>query len=403
MNADKRRFEMIEGSSSKFWEIAVSGKSFTVTYGRIGTAGTSKTTTTASAQEAEAEAAKLVREKVEKGYQELGATAQSFRAPAHFDTHKHAERFLNYKVVGFNPDADSDGDESGRRELPSLRELDKLVYFVGLTFDDSEETFSKRLDALLNDPKVGDLRALLIGNWFGDVCEEPPTALYNALIRHGTKLKSLKGLFIGDVIQEECEISWLHQGDCAPTLRALPQLEELVVRGGDGLRFIDVAHASLRSLTVQAGGLGAETVRDIVRADLPSLTRLTLWLGDENYGGTTKVADLEPLLSGARFPALEHLGLQNAEHQDEIAIAVAQSPLLARLQGLDLSMGTLGDEGAAALLASPHIRSLKHLNLRYHFMSPAMVTKIRALGIEVNVSDRQDAADEDDRYVEVSE
>ncbi|HMY58985.1 MAG TPA: WGR domain-containing protein, partial [Pseudomonadota bacterium] len=44
MTNHTRRFEMVEGASSKFWQISIEGSSFTVTYGRIGTAGTSKTT-----------------------------------------------------------------------------------------------------------------------------------------------------------------------------------------------------------------------------------------------------------------------------------------------------------------------------------------------------------------------
>ena len=34
-----RRFELVEGTSSKFWQIELSGASFTVTFGRLGTSG----------------------------------------------------------------------------------------------------------------------------------------------------------------------------------------------------------------------------------------------------------------------------------------------------------------------------------------------------------------------------
>jgi predicted DNA-binding WGR domain protein len=71
-----RRFELIEGSSSKFWEIAVSGTAYTVTYGRIGTAGQSKTK---KVKDAAKEAAALVAEKLKKGYAEIkkgGAAAK---------------------------------------------------------------------------------------------------------------------------------------------------------------------------------------------------------------------------------------------------------------------------------------------------------------------------------------
>ncbi|MDP2315496.1 MAG: STM4015 family protein [Pseudomonadota bacterium] len=405
MQSSVRRFEMVEGSASKFWEVGQDGASFTVVYGRIGTAGQSKTTACASPEAARAEVDKLVREKTKKGYQELGVAEKNWRPPAHVDTGSHIERFLNYKVAGFNPDADPEDvdEESGRREFPTLRDLDKRVFRVGIqSYEDAEEDFATRLDALLADKRVGELRGLVIGGWFSEVCEAGPTVLCERLIANASKLRALRGLFVGDIIQEECEISWLHQSDYAPVLRALPQLEELVVRGGEGLRFEGLAHPNLRSLTVQTGGLSGATVRDIVAADLPELRVLTLWLGTDDYGGDATVADFAPLLAGDRFPKLEHLGLQDSENADDIAVAIAKSPLLARLSGLDLSMGTLSDIGGQALLDSPHLRGLKHLNLRYHYLSADMVKKIRALGIEVNAGDRQEG-DEDDRYVEVSE
>jgi predicted DNA-binding WGR domain protein len=66
-----RRFELIEGSSSKFWEIGCAGSSYTVRYGRIGTHGQTLTKTAASEAKAQAEVDKLVREKTGKGYGEV--------------------------------------------------------------------------------------------------------------------------------------------------------------------------------------------------------------------------------------------------------------------------------------------------------------------------------------------
>ncbi len=396
-----RRFELIEGSSSKFWEVKVEDATFTVTYGRIGTAGTSKATKCASAAQAQAEADKLVREKTKKGYQELGAVEQTWRKPPHFDTGDHPERFLNYKVSGFDPEADGEeGDEGELRSFPKLRDLDKRAFRIGIGYDDSDGEFPERLEALLADPKVGQLRALLIGNWFSEVCEDPPDL--DPIIEGAAKLGSLKGLFVGDVTQEEHEISWLHQGDYTPLLTALPNLEELVIRGGNGLRFTKLSHPRLRVLVVQTGGLARETTADIVDAKLPELRQLTLWLGVDEYGGTTTVADLAPLLSGDRFPKLEHLGLQNSTDMDAIATAVARSPLLERLKGLDLSMGTLSDAGGEALLAAPAIKKLKHLNLRHHYLSQDLMKRFKGLGIEVDLGDRQEG-EGDNRYAEVTE
>ena len=78
-----RRFEFIEGSSSKFWEVEVAGDALTVRYGRIGTQGQTQTKTFASAIKAQAEHDKLVREKTGKGYAEVAvAGAAAGDAPS---------------------------------------------------------------------------------------------------------------------------------------------------------------------------------------------------------------------------------------------------------------------------------------------------------------------------------
>ena len=69
------RYEFSEGSSNKFWEIALEGKAFTTTWGRLGTAGQSKTKTFGSEAQAEEEYEKLIAEKVSKGYVEKGGAA----------------------------------------------------------------------------------------------------------------------------------------------------------------------------------------------------------------------------------------------------------------------------------------------------------------------------------------
>jgi predicted DNA-binding WGR domain protein len=67
-----RRFEFVGGSSRKFWEISQSGNSFTVRFGRIGTAGQSQTKTFADEARAKREAEGLIGEKLKKGYVEQG-------------------------------------------------------------------------------------------------------------------------------------------------------------------------------------------------------------------------------------------------------------------------------------------------------------------------------------------
>jgi DNA ligase-1 len=67
----RRRFELVEGSSSKFWEIEVAGAVQTVRYGKIGTAGQEKAKTFPDAATCARESEKLVAEKLAKGYAEV--------------------------------------------------------------------------------------------------------------------------------------------------------------------------------------------------------------------------------------------------------------------------------------------------------------------------------------------
>ena len=68
-----RRFECVEGTSSKFWEVAVHGTAVTVRFGRIGTTGQTQTKSLASDAAAKKHTEKLIGEKSRKGYREVQA------------------------------------------------------------------------------------------------------------------------------------------------------------------------------------------------------------------------------------------------------------------------------------------------------------------------------------------
>ena len=101
-------------------------------------------------------------------------------------------------------------------------------------------------------------------------------AVVAALVAAREKLPKLRVLFMGDIISEENEVSWIEQTDVSPLLEAYPELEYFGVRGGNGLRLGDIRHEHLRSLVIEAGGLAREVVLDVLRADLPSLEHLEL-------------------------------------------------------------------------------------------------------------------------------
>ncbi len=269
---------------------------------------------------------------------------------------------------------------------------------------ESEQPLAEQFDDFLQDPASAETPAIIFG-LFGehDSSSEPLVA---ALVAARQRLPKLKGIFLGDIISEENEISWIQQSDVSPLFQAYPALEHFRVRGGSSLTLGRVRHDKLKSLVIETGGLGVDILADVLASTLPALEHLELWLGDENYGWDGAVADLQPLLEGELFPALKHLGLRDSEIADEIAEAIATAPILSRLETLDLSLGTLGDKGAAALLTSPAIKALRKLDLHHHYMSAAMMARISSLGIQVDFSGQEKPdiyKGEENRYVAVSE
>ncbi|WP_439680724.1 STM4015 family protein [Embleya sp. MST-111070] len=280
-------------------------------------------------------------------------------------------------------------------------------------WEHEEAEFEKHFRYFLDTVDTTRVTALLCGCWTDDLSAESPAL--GLLVEHADRFPNLRHLFLGDVVQEESEISWMNIGTLTPVLHAYPRLEELVVRGGAFDGNPDVApaleplrHDALRALRFESGGLSARLVGAIGLCDLPALENLELWLGINQYDGTATVDDLAELLSGVRVPALRRLGLMNSEIQDAVAAAVAAAPLTARLESLDLSMGTLGDEGVEALLAGQPLTHLKTLRINHHFVSDTMAARLREAlrphGVTVDIGRAEELRDwGSGRYVEVSE
>ncbi len=66
----KRYFEFVEGASSKFWEVSVDDNEMTTRWGRLGSAGQSKTKSFKDEATAREQAEKLIAEKTTDGYVE---------------------------------------------------------------------------------------------------------------------------------------------------------------------------------------------------------------------------------------------------------------------------------------------------------------------------------------------
>ncbi|SER08843.1 hypothetical protein SAMN04487983_101126 [Streptomyces sp. yr375] len=294
---------------------------------------------------------------------------------------------------------------------PRPVEPDTLAWRVGSDVYGSDGAWTAAFARFCDTVDTTRVKALIVGAW-AEAYEESSAAVIEALVAARDRFPALRALFLGDMVGEECEISWINQSDVTPLLAAFPELEEFGVRGGSGLVLSAVTHGALRKLVIETGGLSAAIVRAVGASDLPALVHLDLWLGTPEYGCDSEVADLAPILSGARLPSLRHLALRDSEIQDAVAGAVAAAPVVARLEVLDLSMGVLTDEGAAALLGGQPLTHLKKLDLHHHYLSEPVKERVRqtleAAGVEVDL-DRGHAQEdaEDDgtvwRYIAVGE
>lgn len=301
----------------------------------------------------------------------------------------HLVRFHGLPVVNFP-------HYTRPREVPEAGSAAWRLHSGDEDLDEYWERFTRTL-------KLEDVRALVFSSsWYGAVDNWPERPV-ELLVDLRSRLTGLEAVFLGDVVAEaDRGISWLSQTDLTPLLGAYPRLQELGTRGGFGLDFPVMRHDGLRSLRFESDGLPPEVVESVIAADLPTLERLEMWLGDDDTSGTTPVEHFAPLLRGDRFPALRHLGVQNSPIQDEIAAAVAAAPVVAQLASLSLSMGTLGDTGAEALLAGRPLTHLKELDLHHHYLSDVMMLRIwRALepaGVRVDLTgqERPDYGDDGD-------
>jgi len=122
-------------------------------------------------------------------------------------------------------------------------------------------------------------------------------------------------------------------------------------------------------MTLETGGLGRQNVLAIANAAWPALQELTLYFGRADYGGNATAADVEALLANS-YPKLTSLALCNSEIAGDIVRALVQSPLLAQLEVLDLSKGTLVDEDLAPIVNNlGAVKKLRRLDLSTNYLT----------------------------------
>jgi len=254
-------------------------------------------------------------------------------------------------------------------------------------YEEENKGANTMVEDILTDPEFPGLTELVIGDWGGSY-ENDCQPIIDGIVAHKERFSHIEKLFIGDMDYEECEVSWIMQGNYSSLWAAMPQLKELTIKGSSELVLGEICHESLEALTIICGGLPQSVIEEIENAKLPNLKKLLLYIGIERYGFEGSADTIEEFLINADFPKLEYLGITDSEIQDELAKVVLESKFMDQITTLDLSMGTLTDKGGMLLLERlPELPNVKTLDVHYHYMSDKMVQKLEELPIEVDASE----------------
>ncbi len=265
------------------------------------------------------------------------------------------------------------------------------------TYEDYEEQGKDgktMVTEILSDPDFPELKKIIIGCW-GWAAEDGCQPILDGIVENREQFSGIEELFVGDMDFEECEVSWIIQGNYSRLWEAMPGLRELTIKGSTDLTLGNIRHDNLESLTIICGGLPESVIKEIEKAKLPNLKKLLLYIGSDNYGFDGNEDTIKSLLDHMDFPNLEYLGIADSEIQDQLAEVVLKNKIMGQLHTLDLSCGTLTDKGGALILETvPQYPNLEKLDVHYHFMTKGMVKKLQALPVEVDASD----ANQPDEY-----
>jgi uncharacterized protein (TIGR02996 family) len=408
-----RTFQYGDAKSHKFWNIDVSGSGFTVTYGKVGSAGQTRTKTFASAETAQAEADKLIREKLKKGYVETTPKAaisqdEAFEEAIRANPHDLAtvcayadylaERddprgeFMQVQIALENESLSASERKKLRareKELLQSHEKDWVGDWPDL-FDSPAETEGRGQVNHTGGRKYEFRRGLLTTVHFGNLTVAAARAFVKA-----PRTRFIRELFVGHYqYEEEFEPGPDIPADLDPD--DSDPAEHVILRW-PGLRNVrrfqfgwvsDEVYENFCNFQCHLGGdhlydfvkqmpdveevLVFAHFRDagkLVALPMPNLRVLQLYHG-WSY-------PLEKLAKNSTLTNLTHLLCHPhaLEHGDRPYIglpqlkAVCRSPHLTGLEHLRLRLTDFGDPGAKEIVESGILKRLKVLDLRHGSMT----------------------------------
>jgi hypothetical protein len=190
-------------------------------------------------------------------------------------------------------------------------------------------------------------------------------------------------------------------------LEAVPDLEEiyLFAHGVDTrvlfalptlhrVRILQVYHASDYPLAVLAANPAAGNLRQLL-----CHPHATHW-----NGSYLTLPDVRALVRSPYLTKIEHLQLRLSDMGDTGAREIAASGILKRLKVLDLRHGCITDAGARTLAACPELRHLELLDVQRNRLTAEGVAVLQATGVPVRADNQhepgEDGAHRDDYLYE---
>jgi uncharacterized protein (TIGR02996 family) len=427
-----RRFEFVEGSSNKFWEVKVEGEQQIVRFGKIGTAGQVKEKDFDSAGEAKADTKKLIAEKTGKGYVEVGVS----KAPSNpaleeaialdQDEPKNWRVFADWLIEQGEPWGEViaravQGKPDKAKQSATAKELlgdlegditwaNGVISELDLQPEDAEDgLYESTLEKILKHPAGHYIRKLTLGLPPHEDLEWHMEGLAEAISSAGP-LPFLEVLDMSPDADHMDQPSWRRVGDISGIWAAAPHLKELHLNGavgsddGDAIDLGEINAPHLEAFTYKSGGLDKSVAKTIGAAKLPKLKRLELYFGSEEYGNNGGVGDLKGILDGANLPALKTLGLKNSPWEENLITAVVNSKILPKLEVLDLSMGVLADKAATALETNAgKLKHLKKLILDDNYFSDDAVKRLKKALPNAQIGEQKDDEEPEYRYTSIAE
>jgi uncharacterized protein (TIGR02996 family) len=444
-----RTFLYADPKSNKFWNITLDGPSFTVQFGRAGTAGQTQTKTFPDETKARKEYDKLVREKLAKGYHETTpVTAPSPRdalEAALLETPDDLATSMAYadyleeqddprgEFVRVQLALESPGRTAAERKALEQREKklleDHHADWVGTWADLAAKTgpegrgqhdfatptfgFERGLlstvtideltvecaRAFVRSPQTRFVRRLYLGGFAyeeeftpgpdlpRDIEEDPS----RHVLFHWPYFANLRVFQLGWTSIEEYGDFCSHQchldgSEVHHLVGRMPRIEELYLFA-HGVAGPELFSLKMPELRVVQlyHSDGYGLATLALNPTLGKLTHLLCHPHALEGEPAIRLPHLRAILSSPHLKSLTHLRLRLADFGDEGVAEIVRSGILKRLKMLDLRHGRITDEGARLFAGCPDARNFDLLDLSRNELTASGVNALHDAGVSANV------------------